>query len=300
MDENEKQLNSNSDIKVLRTYTSDMAEAVRKNEMSVIKIAMAEKEKKERDSMYEQVDTTSSPKKIFVIGGIILIIVISVTSFFLFRNKKDVQEEKTIDEVKIETEIMNAVISYDTKVSLDLTKINSSLGLSKTIKEENQISSGLIKALSLEKKINNLTEVLTSKDFISLAGMRMPDTLERSLSEKYLLGKYLTPNNDPKIFLILETSDYPRTYSSMFEWEKTMFQDLFLLFNLPKQDNLTFINQWKDVMVESKDARVLYGDNGEELLYYIFVNKNNLVITSDLNALKEVTTRLMTKNAKSF
>ena len=48
MDENKPQQND-TDIKVLRTYTSDMADVVRTNEMSVIKIALAEKEKREKE-----------------------------------------------------------------------------------------------------------------------------------------------------------------------------------------------------------------------------------------------------------
>ena len=46
MEEKEKKPNYNRDSKVLRTYTSDMADAVRTNEVSVIKIALAEKEKR--------------------------------------------------------------------------------------------------------------------------------------------------------------------------------------------------------------------------------------------------------------
>ncbi|MGM3243131.1 hypothetical protein, partial [Bacillus cereus group sp. Bc237] len=70
----------------------------------------------------------------------------------------------------------------------------------------------------------------------------------------------------------------------------------FTLFNLPKPDDSPLKKPCNDMVVNNKDARVLYGENREGLLYYAFVNKNNIVITSSLDALKEVITRLIIKN----
>jgi len=293
MDENEKQIN-NDELKVLRTYTSDMAEAIKKNEISVIKIAVAEKEKKDRELEYTETPTPNSSKKIFIIAGIILIITAILGSYFLFK-KKNVTEIPTQKTINIET-----LISYDAKESFDVTSATNVYDLSEIIKKENQQNSGLVKALFLTKKINNLDEILTSKNFLSLIKATAPDTLIRSLTDKYLLGKYLTSNNKPAMFLIFQTTDYPQAYSSMLEWEKTIAQDLFTLFNTndQKNENLLSEKKWKDVVIKNKDARVLYDSSGEEILYYVFVNKNNFVITNNLDALKEVITRLLIKNQK--
>ena len=50
-----RKIEKNKELKTLRTYTSDMADAVRENEASVIKIALAEKEKRERDAAEEKI-----------------------------------------------------------------------------------------------------------------------------------------------------------------------------------------------------------------------------------------------------
>jgi hypothetical protein len=294
MDENEKQQN-NDEIKVLRTYTSDMAEAVKKNEISVIKIAMAEKEKKEKELEYTEVDeTTTSSKKLPIIGGIILIITAIIGSYFLLKNKS-ATEIPTQQTTNIET-----LIAYDSKEFLDVTNITNVFDLSEIIKKENPSDPGPIKAFFLTRKINNLDEMLTSKNFLSLIKATTPSTLIRSLTDKYLLGKYLIQNNKSAIFLIFQTTDYPQAYSSMLEWEKTMFQDLTILFDINDQEqgNQLSEKKWKDVVIKNKDARVLYNNNGEEILYYVFVNKNNFVITNNLNALKEVLARLLIKNQK--
>jgi len=62
MEEKEKKPNYNRDSKVLRTYTSDMADAIRTDEVSVIKIALAEKEKRDREAMYQKAEGTKTSK----------------------------------------------------------------------------------------------------------------------------------------------------------------------------------------------------------------------------------------------
>lgn len=296
MDENEKQSN-NKDLKVLRTYTSDMAEAIRNNEMSVIKIALAEKEKREQEGIYQKAEGTNITKILFIVGGIIFIAAAIVGSYFLIQDKK---ETPLITKINPET-----FISYNSKSYIDVTNTTDILELSKTIKQQRQANFGLIEALFLTKKINEIPEILTSKDFFSLIKTTAPEILIRSLSDRYLFGKYSNPsatNEQDKsaTFLILETTDYSRAYVSMLDWEKTMLKDLFILFeiNTSKLNKEIFEKPWSDIIVNNKDARVLYGEYGEGILYYVFVNKNSFVIANNAEALKEVITRLITKNIK--
>jgi hypothetical protein len=133
----------------------------------------------------------------------------------------------------------------------------------------------------------------------------MPGALIRSLTDKYLVGKYsngsaTNVNDKSAMFLIFETTDYNQTYASMLEWEGTMLSDLFILFNIPKPSNSFIGKPWNDIVVSNQDARILYGENGVGIFYYAFVNKNNFVITSSQEALKEVVTRILIKNDKAL
>ena len=299
MDDNEKQLNDKN-IKVLRTYTSDMADVIKKNEISVIKIALAEKEKKEQENIYREVGGANNSKTFFVIGGIILIVIAIIGLYFLIQNKKE--KEKEISQPIISN--VETFIMYDSQSNIDVTNatnINDLLGI---IKQGQQSDSGLIKVFFLTRKINNIPNLLTSNNFLSLIGTTAPGALLRSLSDKYLLGKYSNPNavndNDKSaMFLILETNNYSQAYISMLDWEKTMLKDLSILFNINilGLDNSFFEKSWKDIIINNKDVRVLYGENGEGILYYVFVNKNNFVITNSIETLKEVMKRLIIKNS---
>ncbi len=86
MEENKTQ--NNTDFPTLRTYSSDMADAIKNKDMSVIKIAVAEKERKEKIEPEEVAQSgNNSSKRFFIAGGIILIIGAIVGSLFLFQNK---------------------------------------------------------------------------------------------------------------------------------------------------------------------------------------------------------------------
>lgn len=298
MEANKPQPND-KEIKVLRTYTSDMADAIRTNEVSVIKIALAEKEKREKEEVYQKAEGTNTSKTFLVIGGIILIAIAIAGSYFL------IQKKKTNETPQTRINNIDTFISYDSNIYIDVTNTTSISELSNIINQEQTANSGLIKALFLTKKINNAPSLLTSQNFLSLIKSTAPGALIRSLSDKFLLGKYankksVTPNDKTTMFLIFQTTDYNQAYASMLVWEKTILKDLFVLFNIPitGSDNPIFEKSWQDIIINNRDARVLYGENGEGLLYYIFVNKNNFIITTNIDALKEIITRLLIKNTK--
>lgn len=298
MEEKEEQTN-NKEIKVLRTYTSDMAEAIRDNEVSVIKIALAEKEKRENEESFKKAEGSKASKVFLAIGGIILIAAAIAGSYYLIQQKK--ARETPLP-------IMNNVetfISYDSSSYVDTTKANNIFDLLKLIDENGQNNSGLIKAMFLTRTTQEEPEILKATDFLSLINSSAPGALTRSLSGEYLLGKYSNPSavnekNRSATFLIFETNNYNQAYVSMLDWEKTMLKDLFILFNIniPESDTSFFEKVWKDVIINNKDARVLYGENGEGVLSYVFVNKNIFVITDNTEALKEIITRLLIKNTK--
>jgi hypothetical protein len=174
--------------------------------------------------------------------------------------------------------------------------------LLESIKQNSTQNTNGIEALFLVKQTENLTEYLTTNNFLSLVQATTPGALTRSLSDNYLLGKYVDQKlpNENNNFLIFQTSDYSLSYAAMLDWEKTMLKDLFILFNINITDlnNPIFGQPWKDLIVNNKDVRVLYGENGEGILYYVFVNKNNFIIASNIDTLKEVMERLIVKNAQ--
>jgi len=292
MEENKNQQNQSSEnIKVLRTYTSDMAQVIRDNEISAIKIAMAEKEKRDQGLLYRESEGINKTKLLLIIGGIILIITAVIVSWIVMQKKNST---KTITPTVINNS--ETFILYNSSSDIDVTNISNVAELSSLIEKEDLNTKGT-KALILKIKLADTSERLTSSQFLSLIDSEAPGALVRSLSNDYLLGKYFNPEWSSKnsTFLIFKTNDYNQAYASMLTWEKVMLKDLFVLFNIEIKDKNVFERQWKDIIINNKDARVLYDKDGEEILSYVFVDSNNFIITNNTNTLKEILQKIITK-----
>lgn len=294
MEDNKKQpYNIDSGVKNIHTYVSDMADAVRQNEASVIKIALAEKEKKEQEEIYKQTETTSSSKFLYIVGGIILIVVACLFVYFVI-NKKEKESLELPTTNKIET-----IISYDDSVTIDTSNFISKKEITDSLTIETSKINNLkiIKYISLKKKNNNVYEPISSSDLISILKLNIPSPLKRSMNEDYMVGTYFNKSsNINNLFIIFSIKDYNLAYASMLEWEKLILEDTFDIFNIKLSENEYLLEKsWEDIVINNKDARVLYNRNGEGVLYYIFIDKNNLLLTKDKDAIKEINARLITK-----
>lgn len=296
MEEKNEQSKNENKIKTIRTFSSDMAEAVRQNEISVIKIAMAEKDRREQEIEQKKNGNSKFAKVLFFIGGILLIGVTAFGAYYFLNLKKQKEVLVVKEKPRIET-----FINYDNAIMIDTDKINNLMSLTSSIHSKIKDEKPGINAIFFTNKGDEDEDVFMNKDqMLSLIKSTAPESLTRSMTNKFLFGKYKDGNSmtTSSAFLIFEISDYNLAYASMLDWEKSIFNDLFILFDISisDSDSSLFEKDWKDVIVNNKDARVLYGEDGEGILYYSFVNKNTLVITEKADSLKSIITSILIKN----
>lgn len=299
MDENIPQTNNTEPgLKTLRTYSSDMADVVRENEISVIKIAAAEQRRHEQEALYRKAQGTSVSKFFMFLGALILIAGGLVGSYFLLQ-KKDV----IIAPVEVQKNI-ETFIPYDKESYVDMTNATGPLDVTSIIKAELKgvNTPRSIEALFLTTSASGKPELLSIQKFMSLMKLTAPGPLSRSLNDQYLVGTYKSSveDRDPHLFLMFETNDYNTAYAGMLKWESTMIDDLFDLFGIDVsgERRVLFEKEFKDIIIANRDARILYDDSGVDALYYIFLDKNKIVITDNQEAIVEIMTRLVTKNVK--
>ena len=291
--------------KIIHTYMSDMANVIRENKENVIKIALAEKEKLEREEELKRAEGTKTQKKFWMIGGIILLI-ISTAGIYFVHIKKTIRENIIPQTEKIET-----FINYEDYSSINISEFKSTesfiekiISEIKNISTDKHIKSIFVKknVIEIDKKGNEIkTEKLVgSREFLSFWGGNKPSTFLFSLKDEFLLGSYA---NGDKIgtFLIFETNDYNTTYSKILEWEETMATDLKQLFNIKRDmgSDIVFSKEFVDLVINNKYVRVLYNENGEEVLLYSFIDKNKLLITDDKILFQEIINRNVIKSLKS-
>lgn len=299
MDENNPQLNNKeSGLKTIRTYSSDMADVVRENEMSVIKIAVAEQKRHEQEALYKKAQG-SNVSKFFMFIGALALIVGGVAFAYVLLQKKDL----IIAPVEIKKDI-ETFIPYDKGSYVDMTNATGPLDVTSIIKSElKKIDKPRsIEALFLTTSSSGTPELLSIQKFLSLMKVTAPGPLSRSFKDQYLVGTYKSSveDRDPHLFLMFETNDYNTAYAGMLKWESTMIDDLFDLFgvDVSGERKVLFEKPWKDIIIANRDARILYDDQGVDALYYVFLDKNKIVITDNQEAIVEIMARLITKNIK--
>jgi len=304
MEENKTQINNQGKLKTVKTYMSDMADTVRANEISVIKVALAEQNKHEREDLYRQAEGTPTKKIFFVIGGLILIAAGVYGSYYFVKQKKVNNAPEIIARE-------GAIISYDEIYSLTLKNGDDLVSKINSAKKESSntgIKNGFIKYFSLDKDTNGIKEKFGVKELFSKFYFTAPPSLVRSLADSYMVGTYTKKlsgsveekDGQPKLFIILQSKDYEFTYAGMLEWEKTISSDMFNLFEFDTSENkLEMSNRkWKDIIMSNKDARVLFNEKDRPILYYIFADKNNIIIADSVDTIKEIISRLLIKNIK--
>jgi hypothetical protein len=299
MDEEKiKKNNLEKNPKTLHTYMSDMADAVRENEMSVIKVAMAEQKSRERGDYYRQMEGSPKKKIIWAVSGILIIAVAIVGSYFLIQKAK----EKNMPPIIIKK--TETPISYDNQATIDITNATSKIDVTNLIDPElaSRGDPESIKVIFLNKITNGVSEQITLKDFLSLLKTTAPGPLLRSFSDDYMIGTY-TPTSaydSNHLFLIIKINDYNQAYAGMLEWEKTLIDDFFTLFhiNVAGENSELFEKPFKDIIIKNKDSRILYTKDGVDVLFYLFPDKNTLVITDNQDAIKEIIARLLIKQTK--
>lgn len=301
-DKNKKTIDQN--LRTIHTYEQDMADAVRTDEVSVIKIALAEKNKKDRAEVYKELQGTTTSKVFYVIGAIVLITLGSLGAYFVFKEK----EKNNAPIPKVESTI-KSFISYDYNTMLDVTDTVSVFEISRLLKIEmdKNIAPGTVNNIVFYKKQDTGDHFLNFKEFLSLVDTNLPEKLLRSLNDDYTLGTYRPKTESktlpgkferPHLFILFSSNDYSLSYSGMLDYERTMLSDMYTVFDLKIGDKNLFEKQFEDVIIDNKDARVLYDENENPLLYYMFVDRDKFIITDNVDTLKEVIVRLIQANKK--
>lgn len=288
---------ANQKIRQLHTYESDMADAVREQEGTVIKIALAEKAKRENEEIAVVTKKAFSMNIFYVIGGIFLIALAIWGTIFLIQKGK---EASKVPEPKKQIETL---VKGDNQILLDVTQITSKNEMVAAIINA---SKGEVKNKKIESIIpitieSGVTKIMDTQTFLSLIGVNIPGPLARSFGDSFMVGVY---NNNAKnhLFIILRTNDYNQSFAGMLSWEPNILSDMFTLFqtDVSSGSQNLFETPWSDKIIENKDSRVLRDENGRELLTYMFLGKDKLIVTDDQDSIREILTRLVTQNIKTL
>lgn len=83
-------------------------------------------------------------------------------------------------------------------------------------------------------------------------------------------------------------------FGSMRAWEEKMFSDLHGFFGITVETANKYLltKPFDDVVIENKNARVLYDNEGNTVFLYVFADDASIVITDGREAVEELILRL--------
>lgn len=277
----------------VRTYASDIAEMMKREKGSIIKIALAEQ--KRRDDSASRRDPTSTKNLIVMILGIALIvggIMIFVSSIM--------NRSKPLPVTNVSPTLPSFIFT-ENQVQIDMTDMNRTELI-------NAIHIQVANATLVSETINNLyvsyrtsagQTMVPATVFFQKLGVDIPDTLFQNLYPGLMLGVYNQPSGND-LFLILRVKDFNEAFLSMREWESSMLAELVRLFDIDTSayGKAIFSKDFETVTLFNKETRLVKDDAGKVLLSYIFLDPKTIMITTQTDSVEEVVKRLNLQTLK--
>ncbi len=285
--ENDQHTNNVDDTPRIRTFQSDIADALKDQKGSVVKIAVKEQERKFQEGI---IHSNQKKKNAFfiILGLLLLIITAGIFGYSIWQEKQ--KKLDAVANVPQKKSFING--DHVTEISVPDTIVLKDI-LEKNITDLN-IPVGQIEQLLLvyTDQNGNKTQV-PAEDLFASFGIEPPEGFFYSLvPNTYLLGFYQTTESER--FLLLKTKVFSNTFSQMLIWEKTLGKDFkeMLGYSLGEDEKLTF----KDKIIKNEDVRVGYSGEREVLAYTFFGPKKEfLLITSKQDTIQSLLGRFTTK-----
>lgn len=319
------------DAQTVRTYQSDIANTIKNDNVSMIKVALSEKKRQERGGGLDSTLEENNKNLYLVVGAIIAFIVLAglLGGFFFL------QSQKTKEVANEEQQKVQPLLYTETVSILNINEINLN-DIVRLIERDKEavMELGDMKSIVITTGSSTSERQLTSSEFLSLLNSRAPEGLLRSLSPNFLLGVYAF--NPREMFAVFRIDSYDSAFAGMLEWEPNIESDIGDIF-INKKDRekqaISSLSETKgstastttntatsttastttstttienspfgvfsqrkfvDKILTNKDARVLVDANGKEAMLYTFLDKETLVISTSEKSLKEIIFRLTT------
>lgn len=275
----------NPSIKTLRTYAGDMAEAVREQQGSVIKVAIAEEKKRQQE--HEALSPTSKVNLILLVSGIGFVLVAALVVWYLetHRHLGPTVEPTTTNETTVLPADQLKTLSATTKE--ELYRIFQDAG-------KTEAPEGAITLFTVTNPASNTT--LSGQDILNFLEAGVSASFTRSITGPASIG-FATHAKTNVPFLLLKINSYDSALIGMLGWERKLLDDLYQLFgiSITTDRNYLFESKFQDTIIQNRDARILKDKEGKTVLVYIYLNTSSILLTTDETIIPDILARLNTQ-----
>lgn len=282
---------------VVHTFKDDVQDLVRNRKMSMARIAALESDRRAGGGDIKGNSSQESWKMMVVIGLIILFLVIaSVLGLGMFYTQFSNQTSSTNT-----VQFPPAMIFTEARERIDVSDQDTQgiVSLLASARFNSYFSLGSVVEFYPTTKVENdkgetITTHLTAAEFLQSIEANVPETFLQTLGPDYVVGVHMIDESVP--FLILTTNSYGHAFSGMLKWEQRIEEDLSPFFSpVVHSQKLTATegqNTFSDSVIENLDVRVLRDSEDTIRVLYTFVDRNSILITTNIRTLIELSNRL--------
>lgn len=304
----EPQSSTDSSLKQIRTFQGDVADALNRQQESLVSIQQTQQAKFRREGLAaaETDDEIARRRKEFamlIVGSIFFIALGGLGAWYGYSQYL----EKTAPPVILTPE--NRFISTESTANIDASGKTREDILAAFDDALFDLPSGNLKQVVLRKGLVDrpLSEapLVETRNFFEIMGTRAPGSLIRAFSPLFMLGAIGLPDQSlgSSRFIIIKLASYENAFAGMLNAEKIVAEDLAPLFSTSGLLNgIAPASVFKDVIVRNKDVRVLeVTEPGQgtttpatvrTALLYSFLDNEILIITENLETLETLIERL--------
>ena len=276
----------------IRTYSADIADIMRREKGSVIKIALAEQER--RQSYKETKDPTSTKNLIVILLGVVFI-VSGILIFISTILNKDTP-------VSIVAPIGSPSLIYsENQTQTDITSLTRGNFFSSihSTAEASFAENETITNIFMTSQTSAGRSLISPGIFFSKLGVKVPESVTNTLTGQFMLGVYKIEDKG-NLFMILKVKDFNQSFSAMKDWEVSMVNDLVRLFQIDPKSFAgdIFLKQFKNGVTFNKEARNLYDDNGVLVFSYVYLDRNTILLTGHTPSVEEIIKRINSQSIR--
>jgi hypothetical protein len=267
----------------VRTFAKDVAEQMKSDNTSIAKIALAEQG---RQREYQTIVKKSKHQQIiyliltfiFVVGGAILL--------GLSFNQKNATTPIT----NLQTQKANSVIFSEQQTLLTVTDF-SRAELIETIRQKIDFikEKGITNILTVVEE-GEIARTMYGAEFLSLVAPNLPEEMIEILGQNFMLG--FDSDNNYSVFLIVTYSNFDTMVKVMRAWEPFLVQDMTRLLSIQTGNDLElFSKPFNSEIIFNKESRILRDGNQGFVVGYTFMDRNTIVLSTNLATIQEVLKR---------
>ncbi len=283
-----------SPLKQIRTFEGDVAEAIKKQNESLVSIQRAEEKKREAIGTLapEAMGSGQGFEWKPLVMSLLTIILVSGGGYGAYFAWTTYNEKTVLPYIETPA---NQFINTLTIKNIDASVLGRQaiLGLIGEARRESREEAS-IEQIEMRRDAGDASELLSTEDFLTRLNVKAPNPLVRAFGDLFMLG--ILGGNLGHVFIIIELDSFENAFPGMLDWEAKMVEDILPLFATQEVVSSTHtLAEFEDKTIQNHDTRILRSSSGEIVLIYGFFDNAKLIITDNESSFRTIINRLQSE-----